>query len=258
MKKVLILTVFALLALGFSACWEFDFESGNGKIETYNVAITESYTKVEVRGSGNINIEKGEPKDVVVQIDENLREHLEMYVHNGTLIIDLNNSSPTKCEINLSMPSLAGINLSGSADVRAEGYFELPAVFEVNLSGSGDIYIKEMNADRVNVDLTGSGDAKIYGTTKDLYIDLTGSGDAQFIGKSDFTNVLVTGSGDANLDNSESTNANVQISGSGNVKIYVMKKLDASISGSGNIYLYHEPETLNSHVSGSGEIVHVK
>jgi len=253
----LILTVFAMLSLGFSACWENNFESGNGKIQTYTIPL-DSYDKVEIRSSGKINIEKGEQKDAVVLLDENLRNHLKMYVKDGTLIIDLDNSTPTKFEVNLSLPSLAGINLTGSAEVTAEGYFELPAIFNVYLTGSGDIYIKEINADRVNVDLTGSGNAKIYGSTKDLYVDLTGSGEVQFIGNSDFANVLVTGSGNALLNNGETTNADVQITGSGDVKVYVMKTLNANISGSGNIYLYHEPETLNKHITGSGDVVHVK
>jgi hypothetical protein len=258
MKKVFILTLLTFLALGFTACWEFDFETGNGNIETYNVAITEGYDKVEIRGSGKIYIEKGEPKDAVVQIDENLYTNLEMYVRNNTLIIDLNNSMPTKCEINLSMPSIEGIKISGSADVFVEGLFETQGEFETEISGSGDIYVKEINADKIDLNISGSGDIKIYGNTNDIFVDISGSGDVQYIGKALYANVQISGSGDINMANAELTDADVDISGSGNVKIYVLKALDVDISGSGDVYLYNNPETFNYKISGSGKVIHVK
>ena len=92
----------------------------------------------------------------------------------------------------------------------------------------------EVNAPKVEADITGSGNLDIAGETRDVDIRVTGSG---------------------NYDGPElkAESAVVKVTGSGDVRLFADGSLKATISGSGDIRYKGNP-TIDKHIAGSGTI----
>ena len=93
----------------------------------------------------------------------------------------------------------------------------------------------DIDVNRIDAKLTGSGDLKITGTATDLEIKVTGSGD--FDGGS-----LI------------SQNVEAYVSGSGDASVVAKKSIKARVNGSGDLDYSGNPNTSDTKVMGSGAI----
>ena len=110
-----------------------------------------------------------------------------------------------------------------------------PGVKRFEVSGSGGLTVRSY--DQATLDLA-----------------LTGSGDAELNGHTDAVKLNVSGSGDADLSALQTRDADITVSGSGGSEIAATGKATIDISGSGNVELKTKPESVSSHVSGSGSL----
>lgn len=111
-----------------------------------------------------------------------------------------------------------------------------PAVTSFEMAGSGDLSIKDYSQDRLVVDLTGDG-------------NVTATGEAKAI------RLSIDGSADADLGKVKARSAKVEISGSGDATVAPTDLADIAISGSGNVTLLTHPASLQSELSGSGQVL---
>ncbi len=93
-------------------------------------------------------------------------------------------------DFNVSTKNLKSV-ISGSADVKLKGS---TGELKVVISGSGDIKASELKSERVNVVISGSGDADVY-ASKEISGVVSGSGDVSYYGNPDSVNVKSNGSG---------------------------------------------------------------
>jgi carbon monoxide dehydrogenase subunit G len=115
------------------------------------------------------------------------------------------------------MPAINNASMSGSGKLDINGNFPAQNLFRLTISGSSNTNVNDaFNADEVNVNISGSGDA--------------------------------------NLEKILSNRGDVKISGSGDVRLSVQNTLKARISGSGKIY-YTGNAAVDSEISGSGTVV---
>ena len=101
-------------------------------------------------------------------------------------------------------------------------------------SGSGDIDADGIGADAFEVRSDGSADIALRGTADRLEVDLDGSGDAD-------------------LGELEAVEARVAVRGSGDADVRADKRLDVNVDGSGDVR-YHGDPALTRHVDGSGDL----
>ena len=101
-------------------------------------------------------------------------------------------------------------------------------------SGSGSAVFDGLAATAVTVQLSGSGD-----------IDLTGTTDAQ--------SVALDGSGSYLGSQLTSRTSDVRIAGSGNARVHAASQLTAEITGSGSIRYTGDP-TLSTRITGNGTV----
>jgi hypothetical protein len=111
-----------------------------------------------------------------------------------------------------------------------------PSVNRFALSGSGKLAIANYKQDKLTVELPGSADFAAKGETQ--AIDLN-----------------IEGSANADLGALKARSAEVNIEGSGSATLAPSEAATIDISGSGQVRLLTHPPRLESHVSGSGEIV---
>jgi hypothetical protein len=111
-----------------------------------------------------------------------------------------------------------------------------PAVKRFEISGSGQLSIADYKQDRLDVRISGNGDVTATGETGALDLGVSGSGDADLAGlKAKSAEVNITGSGEAKV--APTDEAKIGISGSGDVTLLTHPpRLETSISGSGSLH----------------------
>ena len=133
---------------------------------------------MELAGSNNVTIRVGEEQSVSVYGDDNLVGRVTTEVESGALIIgnepaNLTSRSPMRVEV--TMPSLTTLTLSGSGTVNVTGMNELDVT--VMLSGSGRVRA-EGSTYELTVTVTGSGQAELSQlVAEDAVAVVAGSGE---------------------------------------------------------------------------------
>lgn len=107
----------------------FSGSSGSSGAQGSGVAATQArelapFSRVELAGSNNIEIRVGAAQAVSVHADDNLLGHVTTKVHSGSLMVgntpgSFSAKSPMTVEI--SVPSLETLTLSGSGNIAAGG-----------------------------------------------------------------------------------------------------------------------------------------
>lgn len=136
-------------------------------------------------------------------------------------------------KITVPFESISGVSLSGSGDVKGKSTIKA-GTFETALTGSGDLTL-DVEADTVEAAVTGSGDLVLKGKADTLRCDVTGSGDLNAYGlQSVKVQSQVTGSGDCKVFCTGELEG--RVSGSGDIHYKGdPKKTDNKVSGSGSI-----------------------
>ncbi|MBX9576657.1 MAG: DUF2807 domain-containing protein [Caulobacteraceae bacterium] len=87
-----------------------------------------------------------------------------------------------------------------------------------------------------------------------LRLSVSGSGDIDASGQAQSVNVDVSGSGEVDLTALTVADADVTVSGSGEVDVGPTGRATIDISGSGDVDLTRRPASVQSNVSGSGDV----
>jgi hypothetical protein len=135
-----------------------------------------AFTAVDLAGSNDVTVRVGGRQSVVVHADRNLLRRVTTRVRNGVLVIGTTGSFTTRTPmtIQVSVPSLTALTLSGSGNMSAAGI--RASNLSVTLSGSGVVRASG-TADHVHVSLDGSGEAQ-FGqlVAREVRAELSGSG----------------------------------------------------------------------------------
>lgn len=204
LQPTLIVSVIAVLVLGAIgvalALRGSGSSSGSGSaIQGSGVAATQTravpgFTGLDLAGSNEVTVVVGAPRSVVVHADTNLISHVTTRVVDGTLVIaDAGNyTSHTSMSVDVSVPSLTALNLSGDGRISVTG-ISVPQL-TVIVSGSGQLSAAG-TATRLDVTLSGEGQAALSQlSARDVHAVLTGSGLIQVTAMSSL-NAAVPGTG---------------------------------------------------------------
>jgi len=105
------------------------------------------------------------------------------------------------------------------------------------LAGSGNMILDDIDQPRLKIGIAGSGKIQATGKTDDLVLGIAGSGKMK-------------------LAQLAANNVSVHVAGSGDTEISPRDDLNVHIAGSGNIHLMTEPKHVETHIAGSGKIIH--
>jgi hypothetical protein len=185
--RLLIVALLVLILAGVVVLLLFQhgvFKSSSTTTAVQGSGVAASQTRplapfagVELAGSNVVTIHVGGKQSVVVHADDNLLSHVTTQVQNGALVIGntpgtIASKSPMRVDIR--MPSLAALRLTGSGVVAAEGI--RPPRMTVALGGSGVIRATG-KITRLDVTVSGSGDAQLRQLgAADVHAVVSGSG----------------------------------------------------------------------------------
>jgi len=228
----------AALALPSSAMAVADLAglTGNGVIVERERSVGR-FSSIEVTGSEELILHRGDSCRVLVTCDENLQDSYRARVTGSRLSLGFAPGTRiggfTKVVVNVWLPELEGVTLSGSGNALMQDSFDARDVRLV-ISGSGSIR-GALEAHEVDSTISGSGSIRLTGSSRGAKVVISGSG--SFDG--------------ADLALAE---AEVQISGSGSVDLDVSESLEVRISGSGDVRYRGNPR-VNLSSSGSGKVI---
>ena len=214
------LAILVVLILTVSGCNAGPFNTntivGSGKVASETRTVS-GFDYVELKGSGNVEISFGTTESVTVKGDDNILPLIETSVLGDTLVINTKPfttmTTANEIKISITMKSLQGLTLSGS----------------------GNIDVAGVNGKSIVVEMPGSGNITVNGTSDSVTIRLPGSG-----------NIFCEGL--------KTQSATVTMDGSGNITVFASNLLDASIRGSGSIHYFGNPTQVKTNVTGSGTI----
>ena len=208
MPRTLLLATATIAVLVLTGCSVGD--DGPRTTQTRDVA---AFTRIDNRGSVDVRLRVGEQQSVEVRAGEKVIDDVRTEVRDGTLELtfDHDGFGGDDVVVDVSVPKLAGIEISGSGDVDGDGLdadaFELVSegsadiVLEgavgrlaVVLDGSGDADLAHLASREARVAVSGSGDADVRADQR-LDVDVDGSGDVSYYGDPVVTQ-RVDGSGD--------------------------------------------------------------
>jgi hypothetical protein len=188
---------------------------GSGTMTDETRALAD-FSRIDLRTIGQITVTFGEPAGVQLHAEDNLIPLVETNVRDGWLVIESPPNtalSPTRTiEINVTMPELA----------------------EIKLSGTGLIQVDDMTAGSLTTNISGSGNVILSGTVDRQTVDVPGTGtyNASELASREAV-VTLSGAGNVLLDVSETLNASV--SGMGNVLYSGDPSVTQNITGSGTV-----------------------
>ncbi|HEU4729577.1 MAG TPA: head GIN domain-containing protein [Kofleriaceae bacterium] len=171
---------------------------------------------VAIAGAVDADVAIAAEPHLEISGDDNLVPLVTTEVASGRLQID------TRKHVRPSLPLVAHI--------------AAPQVSRIEISGSSHVVLHGLQADRLAIDVSGSGTFRGDGAVHQLAIEITGSGDLA-------------------LDQLAAERASVKVLGSGNVSIAVSQALEVHITGSGTVTYQGNPSELKQDVTGSGHLV---
>lgn len=210
--------------------------TGSGVLRTTPIDVPE-FTKVKLGVPADVEIQCGQEQSVRITTDDNLQPLIRSRVTNGVLSIETDE------------------NLQPSADTVIQ--ITVPNLESIAISGSGDVTVRGMSGESADISVSGSGSITGDVTTQKLDISIAGAGDVKLQGAAPQTSIHVSGSGDVSLLDLSAEDVSVSIAGSGDVEIQAAKSLDVSIAGSGSIRYQGDPRVEKS-ILGSGDVTRLK
>jgi hypothetical protein len=206
---------------------------GSGKVISEQRQVPEFKT-VKLKGFGKVVLTKGEQHTVEIRTDDNIMPLIETEVANGNLVISQGNYNlkPTTLDFEITVKELKGISISGSGDVTGKSRFVTDDFF-AKISGSGDMAL-ELDVVNLETGISGSGSMNLAGKTDRHDASISGSGKINaFDMDAKKVSLKVSGSGDCKVVATETLNT--KISGSGDVFYKGHPQVNSKISGSGSL-----------------------
>ena len=198
----------ALCAIALISC-TCNVHLGNGKngktVTCKGPVITKTFdladfNAIEINGQADLEFTQTSGSyGVSVEANEEVFQHLNYRVVNGTLILETVNKvniRADKYEIYISAPMLSGIEVNGAIDgkilsLNQEEKFELEVngaadlelnkvsvpQFKIEINGAGDLDCKDLNVGSLDIEVNGAGDVKLAGKAESCKLDVSGAGD---------------------------------------------------------------------------------
>lgn len=213
------------------------------KDEPCDGTATRSYTETDfnriVAGSAiHLNITKGTSFSITAEGCQRDIEDLRLNKKPGnTLEFDFNRNLVRRevVEIDITLPQLSSVNLSGAAEGRIDDFENATSNLRMILSGGSRAWV-EGTTPQTQVDISGGSKLWLKGQTNKLYGNLSGGSELQ-------------------AAEAIATEADLDASGGAQATIHVTETLFAAASGGARIRYKGVPVRKEIHTSGGGQVV---
>jgi len=180
--KTFRILLFVIVTGTFAACDEdlyFDNGkrvTGNGEIQTESVAVAD-FSSIDLENVSNVYVETGPACKVVFTAYENILPYMEAKVIGDELVLKFNRD----------------INVNSDEEIRVD--ITLPELEKITLSGVGNFYLDGPQQENLELELNGVGNIEAYGLQViNGYVELNGTGNVEIDAK-EYLSVDIDGLG---------------------------------------------------------------
>lgn len=215
----------------------------NNKLMTEQRVVT-GFDKIKLVDYGKVIIVQGQEESLTIEADPDLFPDIRSKVVNETLILSLKQDFFTKLFsfaqsigknpilYRISLKELKELSISGKFEVEA-GQLTTDSLL-LRSTGLGKIQLNSLQADILNLKISGRSEIYASGRVKEINVGVSGSGEFHAAGlDSQFVSVNISGQGIADVWAEDLLDVN--ISGHGRVNYKGSPKISQRISGSGSV-----------------------
>ena len=201
-----------------------------------------NFSAISLSIPAEVTLKKGD-FSFSITADQELLDKIKTEVKSGELVIHVDNGwkngMKETVRIEISMPSLTGLEVNGSGEIVSVSAFDGQRL-SLEINGSGKIKPGELSYENLSTVINGSGHV----------LELKGTaGEVKF---------QINGSGEIDASNFSGKNVNCNVTGSGDISVSVSEALDAEITGSGDIHYSGTPSKKSVNITGSGSVSSTK
>lgn len=224
-------------------------------METKNYEIKD-FTKIEVGGAFEVEIEQSDTFQVSVTADE--FSHIRVEKTGDTLVIKRQGIEAwapfhRQPKARVSLPALTGVIISGASHSTVRN-FHSDNDLTVNVSGASHVQANNMSAGKIDIKAIGastiSGDIK----AQDAKLEATGASKIELTGTGANAEITVIGASRAELNEFPVKDAVVKVTGASHAFININGRLDANVTGASNLYWSGSPTMGDIQTTGASNL----
>ena len=231
--RIMILTT--LVALMLSNCLYSERVRGNGRSVTFEENYR-NFDELEFSNAIEAEIEYGNEYQVVVSIDENLKNYVEIEKHGNQLSFGLRSGisySNINFKVHITMPQLTNLDASGACELKVSGF---------------------KTKEDLTIDVSGATELEAFVNVGNLYLEVSGASEIELIGSGKHLEIDGSGASDLELGDFKVLTARIDMSGASEVEINVLESLSVELSGASEVKYYGNPQMKHISTSGASEI----
>lgn len=242
------------------------------------------FTKIELRGWGDITLTQGDTCQLVVEAQADVLDHLVIEVEGNTLMIAFDDyiknhewkaltSEPIYYAITL--PKLESIKIAGKGSLTAGTLtgeklaLVVPGIANFNIDslqykrvafdvkGVSNSHIGKVNGEALALSIKGTGKINVDALHADeLAVSIKGSGTMTLAGQVKTQAVSMPGVGNYDAEYLQAGSTNLVAEGMANATVWATETLNITLRGMGNIRYYGTPEK-HVNIRGVGRVKHL-
>ena len=203
------------------------------------------FSGLELSGIVEVNLVRSDSYKVEITLPNVLQEYLQVYVNHGILKIGWNKNIPAKlqkelgnwtCKAEIAMPKLRKLEMSGATSLKCDDTFDLGREeISLDLSGASKIKSLNVNAEKLDAEISGACSYKLTGNFNEAELDLSGAASGSFKINADKAEVDVSGAAKTNMDGNF---GKIEVDASGACILNLngkVGKLEVDASGASNV-----------------------
>ena len=230
----------ALLGLSLTVLTSHAATNGSGQAATQTRPLS-GFQAISMLGDIDVVVRQRGSEGVQVRADDNILPLVQTWVEGSadsrTLRIQYKPGESlrarTKVVVTVDVMKLSAVASAGSGALTIEA-LKTP-VLALSLSGSSDAALLQVDVERLDISIAGSGEVRVSGRAPKL-------------------DVSVAGSGDLRARDLAADEVSVSIAGSGNVAVTAQKSLSVAIAGSGDVEYGGGGALAQKSIVGSGSV----
>jgi hypothetical protein len=243
----------------------------------------EDFSKIELRGWGDITLTQGDSCQLVVEGLPELLDRLHVEVKAATLILSFEDNYDVEWNIlkqeaihfTITMPVCESIRIGGKGSVTAHtlkgddlaitvpgvGNFTIDTLnykrVAIDVMGVSQTRINQISAEALALSIKGTGKIQIENIQADsLAAAIKGSGEMRLAGQVKTQAISVPGVGNYDAGYLQTESISLVSNGMTNSTLWATEDLTIQLNGMGNVRYYGSP-TLQKHIKANGHI-HMK
>jgi hypothetical protein len=259
-RLIIVIAIIGAIISGaaLTGCVRVNLAEKSGPITTKYYDFTD-FTGIDIGYAFELVVTASDNYSVSITAGENVLEHLDVHKDGSTLVFGLDgwtdswfSSWHTSPKVNITMPVLNELELSGAAKANISGF-----------KSSHDFYSKLSGASEMDVDLeTGDFTAKLSGSSRiegkliaaNSDIELSGTSRISLTGSGGDIRLHCSGASEANLTGFAVNDAYIDFSGASHGSLAVSSRMDVSLSGASSLDYMGNPILGLTDISGASSM----